>query len=155
MTRNLLFLTLAFFSVMAMSCGKNNFGKTTAERLHGTWVYEKAKIRRIASPNTNVIDEYRLSSIRFNSDYTLRYYDAKKDLLSTGEWEIYSYAQTNDDDDTETIRDLYIFILDTASNSYQTRIWKDFEVTNKKLTTTEDINVGDEYKFELKRIEKK
>ena len=155
MKRSLLFFALSFLSIIAISCGKNTFGKTTAERLHGIWVYETAKIKRIASPNTNVIEDFRLSSIRFNSDYTLSYFDAQKNLLSTGEWEIYSYATTNDDNDSETVRDLYIFILDTVSNTYQTRIWKDFEVTNKKLTTTEDINVGDEYKFQLKRIEKK
>lgn len=148
--------SFSLLSLIFLSCQKNySFAeKTTTERLYGIWSFDKAKIRNIAAPNDNVIEDFRLSSIKFNSDYSLTYYDAQKDLLSTGEWKIYSHGDVQDDD-ANFILDLYIFILDTTNNVYNTRIWKNFDVDRDRLRTTEDIIGGGEYKFELKRIEKK
>ena len=149
MKRILPYLLFTAAIVLFTACSKSK-----SERLVGVWQFEKVKKRDFGS-NTDLTEHFLNSSVKFNEDLTVSYYDSQTEVVEEGTWEFYSYdTWDNNNNESETVTDLYIFLLDTAVNDYKQQVWKDINITSRKITTTVDQPDGSEYKFNLIRVEK-
>ncbi len=149
MKRILPYLLFSAAIVLFSACSKSK-----SERLVGVWQFDKVKKRDFGT-NTDLTDQYLNSSVKFNDDQTVSYYDSQTEIVEEGTWEFYSYETwDNNNDQSETVTDLYIFLLDTAINDYKQQVWKDINITSRKITTTVDQPDGSNYKYNLIRVEK-
>ena len=149
MKRILPYLLLSAAIVLFSACSKSK-----SERLVGVWQFDKVK-KRDFGMNSDLTDQYLNSSVKFNDDQTVSYYDSQTKIVEEGTWEFYSYETwDNNNDQSETVTDLYIFLLDTAINDYKQQVWKDINITSRKITTTVDQPDGSNYKYNLIRVEK-
>lgn len=122
-------------------------------RLNGVWLFEKVTHKKGGSWKVNVSDDYWNSTLKLVAeDSTLKLYNHKENTVDHGFWEVYTYTNyDNENDNEDEVHDLYLFIKDTISGGYETRIWTDFKVRRKCLKTKEDRDNG-KYTYTFRRI---
>lgn len=150
---------LSYFFVLTSIMVLPACTKSTSDRLVGIWQFEKVKLHDFGK-SQNLTEQYLNSSVQFNEDGTVSYYNFRTDEIKEGTWEIYSYetwnnnTNNNNTNNTETITDLYIFLLDTNTNTYGEEIWKDINISSNKITTTVDQYDGSHLSYKLVRVKK-